>query len=80
MKTFISNASTAVRRSAAYWRMRSLEINLAAMREIYPSIEDMETRRDMHRAMRNASTALAAARADYRQFDQPGFRRVWDLA
>lgn len=80
MKTFISNTLTAVRRSAAYWRMRSLEINLASMREIYPAIEDMETRRDMHRAMRSASEALATARSDYKQFDQPGVRRVWDLA
>lgn len=80
MKTLIRNTLTAARRSAAYWRMRSLEINLASMREIYPAIEDMETRRDMHRAMRNASEALASARADYQQFDQPGVRRVWDLA
>ena len=80
MKTFISNALTAVRRSAAYWRMRSLEINLSSMQEIYPAIEDMETRRDMHRAMRNTSEALASARAEYKQFDQPGVRRVWDLA
>jgi len=80
MKTFIRNMLTAARRSAVYWRMRSLEINLASMREIYPAIQDMETRRDMHRAMRNASEALASARADYQQFDQPGVRRVWDLA
>jgi len=80
MKTLIRNTLTAARRSAAYWSMRSLEINLASMREIYPAIEDMETRRDMHRAMRNASEALATARAEYQQFDQPGVRRVWDLA
>ena len=80
MKTFIRNALIAARRSAAYWRMRSLEINLESMREIYPAIADMETRRDMHRAIRNTSEALATARAEYQQFDQPGVRRVWDLA
>ena len=80
MITLVRNMLTVVRRSAAYWRMRSLEITLDAMREIYPSIEDMETRRNMYRAMRNASEALASARADYQQFDQPGVRRVWDMA
>ena len=80
MKTVTGNTLTALRRYAAYWRMRSIEINLASMREIYPAIADQETRRDMHRAMRNASEALASARADYQQFDQPGVRRVWDIA
>lgn len=80
MKTVLTSCWTAARRAVALWKMRSIEINLDAMTELYPKIEDMTTRLEMHRAIRVASKALAAARAEYQSFLPPGDRRVWDLA
>ena len=80
MKTAIKTALTAARRWLAWYRMRSVEINLAGMVETYPHVKCQDTRRGMELAIRRASKELCRARAEYQAFLPPGERIVWEVA
>jgi hypothetical protein len=80
MKTAIKTAVTAVRRSAAWYTMISLESSLAGALEILPEVRCPETHQAMLLAIRGMRRDLCAARAHYNSFSKPGVCRVWDLA
>lgn len=80
MKTIIKTALTAIRRAAAHYRMRSIEINLAGATETLPYIADPLTRERMKLAIREMSLALCKARAEYIALLPAGRRMVFDIA
>ncbi len=80
MKTAIKPALTVLRRWAAAYRMRSIEINLAGAIDTLPLVRDPLTRERMQLAIREMSLALCRARADYTALLPAGQRRIWDLA
>lgn len=80
MKTIIKTALTAIRRAAAHYRMRSIEINLAGAIETLPHVKDPLTRERMRLAVREMSLALCKARAEYIALLPAGRRMVFDIA
>ena len=80
MKQAINTAITAVRRSAAWFAMRSIEANLAGALDVLPEINDTETRIAMQLAIRGMRKELSKARAHYTSFSKPGVVRIWDIA
>ena len=80
MKTAIKSALTAVRRAAAWYQMRSLEINLHGAVESLPYIRDPDTYAAMQVAIRAMSKELCRARSHYTSFLPPGRRIVWESA
>lgn len=80
MKTRTFRLLTAARRALAYWRMRSIEINLAGAIEALPHIKDPDTLEHMRLAIKVTSKALCRARAEYQALLQPGQRLTWRLA
>jgi hypothetical protein len=69
-----------IRRTIAYWQMRSIEITLAGMIDAFSLIDDPDTAAPMRLAMQGLSRDLAAARARYQACLPPGERRTWRLA
>ena len=80
MKQAINTAITVVRRSAAWFAMRSIEANLAGALDVLPEINDTETRIAMQLAIRGMRKELSKARAHYVSFSKPGVVRIWDMA
>jgi hypothetical protein len=80
MKQAIKTAITVVRRSAAWYAMRSLEINLAGAVDTLQHVRCTETRLAKILAIRSMRNELSKARAHYNSFSKPGVVRVWDLA
>ena len=80
MKTIIRSTLTVVRRWAAHYRMRSLEITLAGAVDALPHVHDTLTRERMKLAIRGLRRDLCKARADYTALLPAGKRIVWDLA
>lgn len=69
-----------IKRWLAYYRMRSLEINLAGAVETLPHVRCIETRLRMLLAIRRMQHELSRARAHYTSLLPVGERRVWDVA
>lgn len=80
MKTLLKTAWTALRRAAAAYRMRSIEINLAGAIDTLPHVADPLTRERMKLAIREMSLALCKARADYIALLPAGQRMTFDIA
>ena len=80
MKSAITTALTAIRRAAAFYTMRSLEINLAGAVDTLQHVNDVNTRLAMQLAIRGMSRDLCKARARYTSLLPVGERRIWDLA
>lgn len=80
MKHAFKTASTAVLRGVAYWKMRSVEINLAGAVDTLPYIKDADTLDAMRLSIRMMSKELCRARANYQRFLPPGERHTWDVA
>lgn len=80
MKPALNSALTAIRRAAAWYVMRSLEITLAGKVEAWPHIDDPLTRAQMDLSIRQLSKDLCRARSHYSTFLPPGRRIVWDMA
>ena len=80
MKSALTTALTAIRRAAAWYAMRSIEINLAGAVETLQHVKDVDTRLAMQLAIRGMSRDLCKARARYTSLLPVGERRVWDLA
>lgn len=78
--TIINAAFTTLRRWAAHYRMRSLEITLAGSVDALPHVRDPLTRERMKLSIRELRRALCKARADYIALLPAGKRIVWDLA
>ena len=80
MKTLVKSALTAIRRAAAHYRMRSIEINLAGAIDTLPYVNDPLTRERMRLAIREMSLALCKARAEYIALLPAGRRMTFDIA
>ena len=80
MKTALKTASTAIKRWLAWYRMRSVEINLSNMIDAHQQVRCEDTRAAMSIAIKRASKELCRARAEYQSYLQPGQRIVWDIA
>ena len=80
MKTILKSALTAIRRAAAHYRMRSIEINLAGAVETLPYVNDPLTRERMRMAIREMSRSLCKARAEYIALLPAGARMTFDIA
>ncbi|MGI9142252.1 MAG: hypothetical protein ACR2IJ_03575 [Fluviibacter sp.] len=80
MKNTLKTALTAIKRWAAYYRMRSIEIHLAGMVETYALVKCQDTRAAMRVSIKMTSKELCKARAEYQACLQPGQRIVWDFA
>jgi hypothetical protein len=76
----IKRTITVIRRSAAWYAMRSLEINLAGAVDTLQHVRCTETRLAMILAIRRMRNDLSKARAHYTSLLPVGERRVWDLA
>ena len=80
MKTILKSALTAIRRSAAHYRMRSIEINLAGAVETLRHVNDPLTHEHMRLAIREMSRSLCKARAEYIALLPAGRRITFDIA
>lgn len=80
MKTIIKSLLTAIKRAAAHYRMRSIEINLAGAIETLPHVNDPLTRERMRLAIREMSRSLCKARAEYIALLPAGSRMTFDIA
>lgn len=80
MKTILKTALTATARTLAYWRMRSIEINLAGAIDSLPYVKDQDTLASMHLSIKVMSKELCRARAHYQSFLKPGKRLTWSVA
>lgn len=80
MKTALKSALTALRRAAAYWRMRSLEINLQGALDALPFVRDRDTRDAMTLSISRLRKELVRARAEYQACLPPGRRVTWSVA
>jgi len=80
MKHALKAISTAILRGLAYYRMRSIEINLQGAVDTLPDVRCAETRLRMLLSIRGMRRDLCAARAHYTSLLPAGQRRVWDLA
>jgi hypothetical protein len=80
MKQALKTTLTALLRWTAYYRMRSIEINLAGAVETLPHVRCVETRFAMQIAIRRMIRELCKARAHYTNLLPVGERRVWDMA
>lgn len=80
MKTILKTVLTAIRRSAAHYRMRSIEINLAGAVETLPHVKDPLTRERMRLAIKEMSRSLCKARAEYIALLPAGSRITFDIA
>lgn len=69
-----------VRRAWAYWKMRSIEINLAGMIDALPYVRCELTRESMLLQIKAVSIELCKARAHYQSFLPAGERRTWVIA
>ena len=80
MKSMIKRASTAVRRFAAYYEMRSIEINLAGAIDTLPYVRDAHTRESMALSIKAMSLELCRARGKWIATLPPGKRCTWQVA
>ena len=80
MKTLLKSALTAIRRAAAYWRVRSLEINLQGALDVLPHVRDRDTRDAMTLSINRMRKELVRARGDYQATLPPGRRVTWSVA
>ena len=80
MKQAINTAMTVVRRSAAWFAMRELEMSLSDTVDTLQMVTDTETRLAMQIAIRRLRKELSKARAHYNSFNKPGVVRIWDMA
>ena len=64
MKTIIKTALTAIKRAAAHYRMRSIEINLAGAVETLQHVNDPLTRERMRLAIRERISMSRVTSAD----------------
>lgn len=80
MKSALKSASTAILRALAWYRMRSIEINLSGAVEALPHVRDPDTVAAMQLAIRAMSKELCRARSHYTSFLPPGRRIVWESA
>lgn len=80
MKQAIKTAITVVRRSAAWYAMRELEMSLSDTVDTLAMVTDTETRLAMQIAIRSLRRELCKARAHYASFTKPGVVRIWDMA
>lgn len=80
MKTIIKTTLATLRRWAAHYRMRCLEITLAGSVDALPHVRDPLTRERMKLSIRELRRELCKARADYIALLPAGKRIIWDLA
>ncbi len=76
----ISAARHALRRHAAYTRMRAFEDSLRSACETLPYVTDDLARNAMRNNIQMLSRELCRARADYQSFLPPGERIVFNIA
>jgi len=70
----------AVRQYWAYWKMRSIETNLAGMIDTLPLVRCELTRQAMQLQIKAVSLELCKARAHYQSLLPVGQRRTWTMA
>lgn len=80
MKSALKTAANTILRGAAYWQMRSVEINLAGAIDTLPYVKDADTLDAMRLSIRRMSKELCRRRAQYQRFLPPGQRHTWEVA
>lgn len=80
MTPALKTAANTILRGVAYWKMRSVEINLAGAVDTLPYVKDADTLAAMRLSIRMMSKELCRARANYQRFLPPGERYTWEVA
>lgn len=69
-----------IKRFIAYWRVRSIELDLAGKQERLSETREPIARANIEHAIHLLRKRLAKARSDYRALFPPGVRMTWRQA